>query len=100
MGGALGPAAVRNVVAGRGAAFAVPVPGRLVSPGAGDRDVPDEIRGAGAPDGAGALVPGRGAAELRGRRTARGTLVARRPSAAAVQQAVDPDGMFARTPLP
>jgi len=43
---------------------------------------------------------GRGAAELRGRQTARGTLVARRPSAAAVQQAVDPDGIFARTPLP
>ena len=49
---------------------------------------------------AGALVPGRGAAELRGRGTARGTLVARRPSAAAVQQAVDPDGMFARTRCP
>jgi hypothetical protein len=32
--------------------------------------------------------------------TARGTLVARRPSAAAIQQAVDPDGMYARTPLP
>jgi hypothetical protein len=43
---------------------------------------------------------GLGAAELRGRQTARGTLVARRPSAAAVQQAVDPDGIFARTPLP
>jgi hypothetical protein len=47
-----------------------------------------------------ALAPGRGAAELRVRGTARGTLVARRPSAAAVQQAVDPDVMFARTPLP
>ena len=35
-----------------------------------------------------------------GAKPPRGTLVARRPSAAAVQQAVDPDGMFARTPLP
>ena len=114
MGGALErPAAVRNVVAGRGAAWSVWVRGPLVPGGpgvsgvprgSGDRDVPDEIRGAGRRDAgdwrAGALVPGRGAAELRGRGTARGTLVARRPSAAAVQQAVDPDGMFARTPLP
>ncbi|HEX7267787.1 MAG TPA: hypothetical protein VF256_10235 [Streptosporangiaceae bacterium] len=114
MGGALErPAAVRNVVAGRGAAWSVWVRGPLapggpgvsgVPRGSGDRDVPDEIRGAGRRDAgdwrAGALVPGRGAAELRGRGTARGTLVARRPSAAAVQQAVDPDGMFARTPLP
>ena len=113
MGGALErPAAVRNVVAGRGAAGRCGCGARWCRgswrfrcpPGSGDRDVPDEIRGAGRRDAgdwrAGALVPGRGAAELRGRQTARGTLVARRPSAAAVQQAVDPDGMFARTPLP
>jgi hypothetical protein len=114
MGGALErPAAVRNVVAGRGAAWSVWVRGPLVPGGPGVPVSPGAPVTATSPTRsavpaahdagdwrAGALVPGRGAAELRGRGTARGTLVARRPSAAAVQQAVDPDGMFARTPLP
>ena len=50
-----------------------------------------------------ALAPwslGRALPNFAGAKPPRGTLVARRPSAAAVQQAVDPDGMFARTPLP
>ena len=99
------PDAARRGRCGCGARWCRGGPGVSGVPrGSGDRDVPDEIRGAGRRDAgdwrAGALVPGRGAAELRGRGTARGTLVARRPSAAAVQQAVDPDGMFARTPLP
>jgi hypothetical protein len=60
MGGALErPAAVRNVVAGRGAAWSVWVRGPSVPGGpgvsgvprgSGDRDVPDEIRGAGRRD--------------------------------------------------
>ena len=111
MGGALErPAAVRNVVAGRGAAWSVWVRGPLVPGGPGVSGVPRAPVTATSPTRSavpaaatrviGALVPGRGAAELRVRGTARGTLVARRPSAAAVQQAVDPDGMFARTPLP
>lgn len=51
----------------------------------------------------GALAPwslGGALPNFAGAEPPRGTLVARRPSAAAVQQAVDPDGMFARTPLP
>ena len=60
IGGALEhPAAVRNVVAGRGAAWSVWVRGPSVPGGpgvsgvprgSGDRDVPDEIRGAGRRD--------------------------------------------------
>jgi hypothetical protein len=114
MGGALErPAAVRNVVAGRGAAWSVwmrgpAVPGVLafpVSPGAPvtatsptRSAVPaaaTRVIDALAPWSLGGALP-----NFAGAKPPRGTLVARRPSAAAVQQAVDPDGMFARTPLP